>query len=59
MNRVLKFLLRVIIVLMVVAMLVVASAAGFFYYTRWSKDQNEIVTYSGDKMIITSKKIVL
>ncbi len=59
MKRVLKFLLRVIIVLMVVAMLVVASAAGFFYYTRWSKDQNEIVTYSGDKMIITSKKIVL
>ena len=59
MKRVLKILLRIFIVLIVIVCLAVAVAAGYFYYTRWSKDQEEVITYSGDKQIITSKKIEL
>ena len=59
MERFLKALLRIFIILIILVCLVVAVAAGYFYYTRWSKAQDEIVTYSGDKQIITSKKVVL
>ncbi len=56
MKKVLNILLRVLIVLIVLFIMIVAVAGGYFFYTRWAKDQEEIVTYSGDKMIITSTK---
>ena len=56
MKKVLNILLRVFIVLIVVFIMIIAVAGGYFFYTRWAKDQDEIVTYSGDKMIITSTK---
>ena len=59
MKKFLNILLRVLIVVIVLFTLIVASAAGYFYYTRWAKDRNETITYSGDKRIIQSKKIEL
>ena len=59
MKRFLKILLRIFIVLIVIVCLVIAAGAGYFYYTRWAKDQDEIITYSGDKRIIKSNKIEL
>ena len=59
MKKFLKFLLRIFIVLIVLLIMLVAVAAGYFYYTRWDKDRQEIITYSGDKRIITSKRIEL
>ena len=59
MKRFLRILLRIIIVLLVLMILAVAVAAGYFYYTRWAKDRDETITYSGDKRIITSKKLEL
>ena len=59
MKRFLNILLRIILVLLILLVLSVAFAAGYFYYTRWSKDRDEVVTYSGDQRIITSKKVEL
>ena len=59
MKKVLKVLLRILIVIFVLLFLTIAVGAGYFYYTRWAKDKDEIVTYSGDKQVITSKKIEL
>lgn len=59
MKKFLKILLRILIVFIVLIVLLAAVAFGYFYYTRWSKDRTEIITYSGDKRIITSTKIEL
>ncbi len=58
-KRILKILLRALIIIIVIGCLLVAVAAGYFYYTRWQKDNDEIITYSGDKVIIKSKKMEL
>jgi len=59
MKKFLKILLRIFIILIVLACLFVAVGAGYFYYTRWAKDREETVIYSGDKMIIKSNKLEL
>ncbi len=56
MGKFLKILLRILIVIVVCLVLVCAVAFGYFYYTRWSKEKTEVITYSGDKRIITSTK---
>ncbi len=59
MKKFLKVLLRIFIILIVILVMLAAAGAGYFYYTRWEKDRQEIITYSGDKRIITSTKIEL
>ena len=56
MGKFFKMLLRVLIIIIVCVVLVCAVAFGYFYYTRWSKANGELITYSGDKMIIKSTK---
>ena len=59
MGKFFKVLLRVIIVIVVIMALLVAAGFGGYAYNKWLKEQDEIITYSGDQRIITSKKTEL
>lgn len=48
MRKVLKVFLRIVIVLIVVAVMLVVGAMAGIMYTRWSKDNQEIVSPSGE-----------
>lgn len=48
MKKVLKIVLRIFIILIVILVMVVAGAFAGVMYTRWSKEQREIITESGD-----------
>lgn len=59
MKKFLNILLRIFIVIIVLCMLGVATVVGFVAYSNWEKEKYEVITYSGEKQIITSKKIEL
>ena len=48
MGKFFKVLLRVIIVIVVIMALLVAAGFGGYAYNKWLKEQDEIITYSGD-----------
>ena len=59
MGKFFKILLRVIIILVVIVALILAAGFGGWAYNNWLKEQSEVITYSGDKRIITSTKTEL
>lgn len=48
MEKVLKIVLRIFVILIVILVMVIVGAFAGVMYTRWSKEQREIITESGD-----------
>ena len=59
MKKALKVILRILIILIVVVVMVIAGGVAGVMYTRWSKDEQEVVTPSGDIQLREEQNIVL